>query len=253
MTSWILGGVLLAFQGSGETIEKYTDCQFTLPRGYVAVDLGRGTSSRRSVRTITEPGPAQLELGIHIAAYGALDPAATLQPHDVARILDLPASARITVFREAWRTFQVPAAEYRFDWVGRPQLGMCVFLPIEGKLFVLEIKGPEPLEGEARVDLRKVAASATGDSHWARGSGSGRIPTIFLVLGSLFILVGLFWSANSVYKSGERAMGCLFLLFAPAAVIYGLIHFDELRKPCLVQIVGYFFFLLALAASKYGF
>lgn len=276
----LLAGMGLTPQAGGGTPIESPDSKFTLPQDYLPAEGSRG-DSRVFGRMILEPYAGELKLRIH-RVESPLDPEAPWTAADIVRFIGLPPKTQIQLTREAWREFQVPAAEYRFESAGHPNFGMCVFLPIEAKTFVLETTARQALESEARADLRKVVASATGKSYWAKPRAPMTpalklLVNLFLGHGLVLLLAGGLWSANNVYKGGERGAGCLMMLawivlflgglnfflsgnpavnylilVAPLVpLVYSLIHFDELKKPCMAQIVGYLLCFVALGLVKY--
>ena len=246
---WVLlAGLGLGVQG---TPVKFTDTEFTLPEGYRAVETGARSGARVFRRVAGQEPGSELRIGIQ-ALFSELHPKAPF-PYELVQQLGLPANARVSFPPEPWRKFQVPALEYRFeDPQGPPQYGRVLLLPLELRTFVLQVAAPQSLEEEARADLRKAAASAVGKTYWREGSIPGGVPFVLGLIGGPLVLGGWLWGTFSVYRTGERGMGCLCFLFSPAAIVYGLIHFDEMKAPTLTHLAGLLILGLSIALSRYA-
>lgn len=244
----LLAGLLLHPQG---TPVEYTDVKFILPDGYrqVGTDVGATRIYRRLIDQ--EPGP---EIRISVQPLSTrLDQKTPPRPHELVQQLGLPPKAEIVVGQETWRGFQVPSVEYRFeDRGGSKYFGTLILLPIELRTWVLQVIAPDSLEAEARSDLRKAATSAVGDTYWRKGGSIPQaIPIALYLIGGVLALVGWLVGVVRIYKSGERGLGCLSLIFSPVAIVYGLLHFDEMKGPCLTHLAGIALAGMAVVLDKY--
>jgi hypothetical protein len=137
--------------------------QVTLPRGY------RPGKDRVYLSLWERPaGPADWERVWFAIIPGdrMLDPDEPILPKTLAKMALLPPDAEARARKESWSEFSVDGAEVRFVREGMPCFGIAVALPLQPKSAILLVFAPEPLEKEARLDLKAAVLSARGPASW---------------------------------------------------------------------------------------
>lgn len=198
--------------------------QVTLPRGY------RPGKDRVYLSLWERPaGPADWERVWFTIIPGerTLAQDEPILPKALAKMALLPPETQARALKESWGEFSVDGAEVRFVREGMPCFGIAVALPLEPKSAILLVFAPEPLEKEARLDLKAAVLSARGRTNWrtaeerrkaARGeyaayAGAG--------LAALYFLAWLaFFRGQPMRAHGMRtlALGAIAVVFFLPAV-----------------------------------